>query len=1072
MTESQFETELIQYLSTGEIEETLLSNGADTGQIGETKDYMSKKKLWKYEPQIKTTEKLWENFKTILEQHNQNTLEHPLSVVEFNQVKKIISDLRTPYEAGQFLYGLNGVSQIEIDLDDGRHVFLTVFDQKQVGAGDTVYQVVNQIRRPAVIAGKKERCFDTTLLINGLPIIQIEEKKDTHDVNEALNQMHQYIDENQYRDIFSTLQILVAMTPNNVRYMANTTADKFNKDFAFHWQREKDNTIVRNWKEFVDSMLSIPMAHQMATNYMILDGTKNNQMLKVMRPYQVYATRKVIEGIKKTDFESGDNKIGYIWHTTGSGKTITSFKTAWLASRMPQVDKVVFVVDRIALTKQTNENYQAYDPDGSVEEERRQGSVQGTDSTNDLSRKLKSKANNIIVTSVQKLGTLVNRKNFKAPDKNIVFIVDEAHRSTGGENFATIQKAFKKSAWVGYTGTPMFEETTTGLRTEDIFGKLLHPYTIREAIADRNVLGFKVDFETTISEELMRTEYLPEFYRERYPGWNEKQIQDKINHLTEEDIDDAIEPSFYDENPEHVRLVVQDIFKNWKNRSNEGRYNAIFTTHVGGGKASTPMAMMYFDEFQRVNDENRAVGKPTLKVAITFSLNTSNNDNQLESNRALSRAIDKYNQEFGTKFGIDDIEGYTEDVRSRLKKTADDKKYLDIVIVVDQLLTGFDAPELNTLYIDRTLKGASLIQAYSRTNRIADMQEKPWGRIVNYRWPVQNEKLMNKALAIYANKDSAHLTEEERKKQNEDDGILAKSFQTIFEGVKEIVKELRTMTNNFQSVPPSEKKKEQMLELLRQYSMGMAKLKQFDPEIINGKEIGFDYEKPDDLIIALGMEPEEEVMLTTVLSNELRQQLAEKKKVSFHQIELKMIHVKDVKIDYDYLTELVEQLLNQVHEKDEEGVCATEAKLYQFANGLEDRNYAGKIVNATKAIITGLYPTDPDFKYPARLESGSEKIIQEANAVSLERLLQEFRIKWGIIDIISSAQMKVLFSRHRYGIQDLDDTGQIQEIIAKASSDYKILAHDADVQALSKIKYRNKLREAIYTLADKLTENQ
>ena len=1072
MTESQFETELIQYLSTGEIEETLLSNGADTGQIGETKDYMSKKKLWKYEPQIKTTEKLWENFKTILEQHNQNTLEHPLSVVEFNQVKKIISDLRTPYEAGQFLYGLNGVSQIEIDLDDGRHVFLTVFDQKQVGAGDTVYQVVNQIRRPAVIAGKKERCFDTTLLINGLPIIQIEEKKDTHDVNEALNQMHQYIDENQYRDIFSTLQILVAMTPNNVRYMANTTADKFNKDFAFHWQREKDNTIVRNWKEFVDSMLSIPMAHQMATNYMILDGTKNNQMLKVMRPYQVYATRKVIEGIKKTDFESGDNKIGYIWHTTGSGKTITSFKTAWLASRMPQVDKVVFVVDRIALTKQTNENYQAYDPDGSVEEERRQGSVQGTDSTNDLSRKLKSKENNIIVTSVQKLGTLVNRRNFKAPDKNIVFIVDEAHRSTGGENFATIQKAFKKSAWVGYTGTPMFEETTTGLRTEDIFGKLLHPYTIREAIADRNVLGFKVDFETTISEELMRTEYLPEFYRERYPRWNEKQIQDKINHLTEEDIDDAIEPSFYDENPEHVRLVVQDIFKNWKNRSNEGRYNAIFTTHVGGGKASTPMAMMYFDEFQRVNYENRAAGKPTLKVAITFSLNTSNNDNQLESNRALSRAIDKYNQEFGTKFGIDDIEGYTEDVRSRLKKTADDKKYLDIVIVVDQLLTGFDAPELNTLYIDRTLKGASLIQAYSRTNRIADMQEKPWGRIVNYRWPIQNEKLMNKALAIYANKDSANLTEEERKKQNEDDGILAKSFQTIFEGVKDIVKELRTITNNFQSVPPSEKKKEQMLELLRQYSMGMAKLKQFDPEIINGEEIGFDYEKPDDLIIALGMEPEEEVMLTTVLSNELRQQLAEKKKVSFHQIELKMIHVKDVKIDYDYLTELVEQLLNQVHEKDEEGVCATEAKLYQFANGLEDRNYAGKIMNATKAIITGLYPTDPDFKYPARLESGSEKIIQEANAVSLERLLQEFRIKWGIIDIISSAQMKVLFSRHRYGIQDLDDTGQIQEIIAKASSDYKILAHDADVQALSKIKYRNKLREAIYTLADKLTENQ
>jgi type I restriction enzyme R subunit len=269
MNENQFETELIKHIE----------NIAGT-------------KHWNYEQDIKTTDALWVNFKSILEQHNQSTLEHPLSSVEFAQVKKIISDIRTPYEAGQFLYGLNGVSQIEIDLDDGRHVFLTVFDQKQIGAGDTVYQVVNQIERPAVINGKQNRRFDTTLLINGLPIIQVEEKRDTNDVNEALNQMHQYADENQYSDIFSTLQILIAITPNNVKYMANTTSDKFNKDFAFNWQRRDDNTIVRNWKEFADSMLSIPMAHQMATNYMILDGTKNKQMLKVMRPYQVYATLK------------------------------------------------------------------------------------------------------------------------------------------------------------------------------------------------------------------------------------------------------------------------------------------------------------------------------------------------------------------------------------------------------------------------------------------------------------------------------------------------------------------------------------------------------------------------------------------------------------------------------------------------------------------------------------------------------------------------------------------------------------------------------------------------------------
>ena len=1069
MNENEFEKELIQYITTGTISTPEYLEGGSEFSTSETYgDYVVKTKLWKYEPDIKNTEQLWNNFKEILEQHNQRTLDHPLSTVEFNQVKKIISDIKTPYEAGQFLYGLNGVSQIEIDLDDGRHVFLTVFDQKQIGAGDTVYQVVNQIHRPPVIAGKQERIFDTTLLINGLPIIQIEEKRNTHDVNEALNQMHQYASENQYRDIFSTLQILVAITPNNVKYMANTTPDKFNKDFAFNWQRKSDNTIVRNWKEFADSMLSIPMAHQMATNYMILDGTKNKQTLKVMRPYQVYATQNVIERLKKVDFEFGTNKVGYIWHTTGSGKTITSFKTSWLASRMPGVDKVVFVVDRIALTKQTNENYTAYDPDASEDVI---GSVQNTNNTTDLSRKLKSKDNNIIVTSVQKLDTLVKRKTFKAPHKNIVFIVDEAHRSTGGESFEKIQKAFKKSAWVGYTGTPMFDETTSGLRTEDIFGPLLHAYTIREAIADRNVLGFKVDFETTIDEEQMKNEYLPEFYKERYPNWDEKKIEEKINNLSQEDMDDAVEPSFYDENLDHVKLVVEDIFKNWRNRSNEGKYNALFTTHVGGGKASTPMAMMYFNEFQRVNAENRKNGGQTLKVAVTFSLNTSNNDSMLETNQGLHDAIKAYNDEFGTSFGMDDVSGYTQDVTSRLNKSATDKNFLDIVIVVDQLLTGFDAPELNTLYVDRTLKGAGLIQAYSRTNRIADMQEKPWGRIVNYRWPAQNEKLMNKALSIYANKDSAILSEDEQRKANEKEGIVAKPFEDVFNEVKDIVNKLGDLTNEFQQLPYSEKQKEYMLDLLRDYNAGMAKLKQYDPKEVSGETAGFNYDNPDELIEKLGMNSEQEVMLTTVLTNELKQYISKERNIPVYQIELKMTHVKDVKIDYDYLTELLEQLLNQVHEGKTEEAKDTKEKIDQFANGLEDRNYANKIKNATNVIINGYYPPEgSNFKYPAKLKD-SEHIIQAANNVSIDRLYLDFRVKWGITDIITSAKMRELFSNHHYGVQDLDDTKQITNIIGEASKDYQTLAHDEEIQALSRMKYRNKLREAIYKLADEQAEN-
>lgn len=311
-------------------------------------------------------------------------------------------------------------------------------------------------------------------------------------------------------------------------------------------------------------------------------------------------------------------------------------------------------------------------------------------------------------------------------------------------------------------------------------------------------------------------------------------------------MDDAVEPSFYDENPKHVELVVKDIFDKWQNRSNDGKYNALFTTHVGGGKASTPMAMMYYNEFKRVNCERKKQGLPTLKVAVTFSVNNTNNNSMLDTNKALYQAITEYNTEFRTKFDMNDVSGYTQDVISRLNKTASDGNFLDLVIVVDQLLTGFDAPQLNTLYVDRTLKGAGLIQAYSRTNRVADMQEKPWGRIVNYRWPAQNERLMNEALAIYANKDSANLSDEERSIQNVQNGITAPKFDDVLSDVKNTVEKISDLTNEFNQLPPSEKQKDFMIDLIREYNAGMAKLKQYAPE--SDENEGFDYKNPDELL--------------------------------------------------------------------------------------------------------------------------------------------------------------------------------------------------------------------------------
>ena len=598
-------------------------------------------KQWEYRPEIKTTPQLWDNFKQILERNNQDRLEQPLSDNEFNQVKSIISKLNTPYEAGQFLYGINGISQVEIDRDDGKHVYLTIFDQDQIGAGNTVYQIVNQIERPAVIPGRKERRFDITLLINGLPIIQIEEKADGHRVSEALNQMHQYIDEEQYTDIFSTLQILVAMTPHDARYMANTTSDKFNTDFAFEWQRANDNKIVSDAYEFANSMLSIPMAHQMATNYMILDGTPHHQMIKIMRPYQMYATKRVIEKIRNHQFGYEDQRIGYVWHTTGSGKTISSFKAAWLASRLPNVNKVVFMVDRVALTNQTVDEYKAYDPENT--EDSNGGVVTDTANRWALSRKLRKKGKGIIVTSTQKMDAMVSNKDFKPVDQNIVFIVDEAHRSTSGDMLKRIKDAFPKSAWVGYTGTPVFPDKngkSNGPTTQEIFGDVIHIYTIQDAIKDGNVLGFKVDFRTTLTDQVMKDEYLPKYFQYRYPKMSAEDIQDRINNLHDEDMDDMIEPSVYDENQQHVKKVVQDIIEHWDRRSVHGKYNAILTTHVGGGRPSTPMAMMYYREFKR---QNKNAAHP-LRVGITFSWDTSNSNGQLDTNNSLREAITDYNQ--------------------------------------------------------------------------------------------------------------------------------------------------------------------------------------------------------------------------------------------------------------------------------------------------------------------------------------------------------------------------------------------------------------------------------------------
>ena len=1015
-TELMFEQEVIDYLTT----------------IGGVKQ-------WEYKKDIKTTEQLWDNFKKILEQNNRARLEYPLSMTEFNQVKKVINMIETPYQAGQFLYGVNGVSEIEVDLDNGKHVFLTVFDQAQVGGGSTVYQVVNQIERKRIVDGKQDRRFDITLLINGLPIIQIELKKSLHSATESLNQMEQYIAEKQFSDIYSTLQILVAMTPHDIRYMANTTLRGFNRSFAFNWQNEEDAKPVRSWKVFADKVLSIPMAHDLATRYMVLDGTKNKEGIKVMRPYQVYATKRVIDKVRKHDFSYDDGKLGYIWHTTGSGKTITSFKTAWLASRLTNIDKVVFLVDRIALTNQTVDAYQAYDPVAGFEG--KTGVVGDTANISDLHNKLTKKSDkNIIVTSIQKMSRYVMRESFKPLSKNILFIVDEAHRSTGDGTdnegmLEAIRKKISTSAWVGYTGTPKFPET------KDIFGELLHAYTIKEAIADHNVLGFNVEFKETIDD-------IPE-------------------NPSPEDIDDMIRGSVYDTSPEHVELVVKDIFDNWRKRSNDRKYNGLFTVHVGGNKASTPRAMEYFDKIIEENKERSEQDR--LKVAISFSVDTSNSTTQLKTNSNLHRAIQHYNKLFNTVFDMTSVKAYTEDLVRRLNKTSDDGQYLDLVIVVDQLLTGFDAPELNTLYVDRTLKGGNLIQAYSRTNRIHNREAKPWGNVINYRWPKQNEYEMNQAFAVYSNRASAdyQLSLEELEDLNKDSGIISKPFNEVKQELQQVISKLAELTDEFVMTPPSERQQDEVFENLREYNRLVSQLKQYSED--ENKNPVSAYDNPEEFYKLIGITEDQEIILTTVIADEIKRNRAMREDIDISQVNLSMVHIHDVKINYDYLIDLIAKMADEVHDNQMDKAEATRDEIHMEIAKSDNENEKSKVKQFVSKILSKEFVFD-DYPAPRDVDKMNQAMDQMQKDANIQ-LITTFIRKWGLDNSVKPKELDELIKKHRIGQEDMDKQGELNYIINEAREDYQYIAEDS-VKELSWVKYRIELRKSLYEIADEIKKGE
>lgn len=679
---------------------------------------------WTYRKDLKTEEDLWKNFKYILEQNNKDRLNgESLSESEFEQVKNQLQ-FSSFYKAGEWLVGENGKVQVHVQRDTER-LHLVVMNHEHIAGGSSVYEVINQYsalkNEEDDTLPARDRRFDVTLMINGLPMIHIELKNRQHSYMDGFHQIKKYIGEGKFTGIFSAVQMFVVSNGEDTKYFAAANDTELNPKFMSGWV-DRDNNAVTNYLDFAKSVLRIPEAHEMIARYTVLD--EDAKRLILLRPYQIHAIESIREASKT-------GKSGYVWHTTGSGKTLTSYKaTRNLLMDIPAIDKAIFLIDRKDLDTQTTMAFQAYANNDLVD-------VDETDNVNDLKKKLKSDDRQVIVTTIQKMQILISKRlqegtseYSKIKNLKIAFVVDECHRAVTPKTKRELERFFGRSLWYGFTGTPRFGENPypqlgdLPRTTEELYGKRLHKYTIQNAIHDNAVLGFQVE------------------------------------HNGPKNMEDETNVNVYD-NETHMLKVLDIIlnksyhklgFQNGKGQTYEG----ILTT------SSIQMAQKYYDLLTRVKkgetsleiDEKIKQVLPDFpKFAITYSV-TENEEGSHVNQQKMQQSLDNYNQMFGTKYDFSQIQGYNSNLNKRLARK--DTKFksrneqLDLVIVVDRLLTGFDAPCLSTIFIDRQPMGPhDLIQAFSRTNRIFD-KNKTYGQIVTFQAPKLFKESVDNAVKLYS----------------------------------------------------------------------------------------------------------------------------------------------------------------------------------------------------------------------------------------------------------------------------------------------------------------------------------
>ena len=662
----------------------------------------------------------------------------------------------------------------DFTFDDGHLKNIYLVDKKNMSRNKL--QVISQFEQK----GTQSNRYDVTILVNGLPLIQIELKKRGIAIREAFNQVNRYTKEsfNADNSLFKYLQICVISNGTDTRYFANTTKrDKNSFDFTMNWA-QSNNILIRDLKDFTATFFQKNTLLDVLLHYSVFDS---NNILLIMRPYQIAATERILWKIKSSylakkwkTLESG----GYIWHTTGSGKTLTSFKAARLATELDFIDKVFFVVDRKDLDYQTMKEYQRFSPD----------SVNGSENTAGLKRNVEKDDNKIIVTTIQKLNNLIKTEaDLPIYDKQVVFIFDEAHRSQFGEAQKNIAKKFKKYYQFGFTGTPIFPENALGSETTaSVFGTELHSYVITDAIRDEKVLKFKVDYNDV---------------RPKFKSLEMEQDEDKLT---------SAEAKIAFLHPERIKEISQYILNNFKVKTHriyngEKGFNAMFTV------SSVDAAKLYYETLTNLQKDSE---KP-LKIATIFSFAANEEQNSIgeildetfepsamnqSAKEFLNSAINDYNTMFKTNFGIDskEFQNYYRDLANRVRK-----QEIDLLIVVGMFLTGFDAPTLNTLFVDKNLRYHGLIQAFSRTNRIYD-STKTFGNIVTFR---DLEQATIDAITLFGDKNTKNVVLEKSYKEYME-GFTDISTGAAHRGYIEVVRELNSRFPNVDDIVTERDKKD------------------------------------------------------------------------------------------------------------------------------------------------------------------------------------------------------------------------------------------------------------------------